>query len=264
MLELGVATGIFLLLVGLVSITLTQSVATTVQLRLSEEATQQVDNLVTEISELPYSQLIGNTFSPPDIGYRGANGQCSGYAQVGTNATSCVNVAGVSVVVDYVLTLNPVGPGVQNASLTLQATTWPLPNNTIISEVTQIYEPLNGYEAGYATLVVKVDAPSAFNGSIFLMSGAAPAGPAVSSAPSKGGVAVLQTDLTGTSPPCTSDAPCQLALDSSGDPADGGWALTEASVSGPGTGIVLVAGAQSLTEATVISQVPVLTTTVGR
>lgn len=233
--ELGVAVGLFVLVAGLITATITGSVSTEVNQRTQGALTTTLTDLVTAVEANPYSQLIENSWTPPS--------SCTS-TDKGTAATSCVTVLGTRYTVHYSRQVGPDVAGQSTGSaayISITATTTG-PDGHTVSYSAQVDEPVVGYQTGDGVLELRLGiAQQGFDGPVYLMHGTTQV---ASGRPDTNGVVLLRAAAS----TCTTTSPCTVALTPSSTDPDlaGGWALTGGIVSGSSADIALVAGQVTL------------------
>jgi sugar lactone lactonase YvrE/5-hydroxyisourate hydrolase-like protein (transthyretin family) len=235
LLELAVASVIFLLAAGALSLVVTQVISTNAL--SSEQVTIQValSNAANQIITSPgaYSALLDNTFSVPSA--------CGNQSGTGTAVQSCLSVNNANWYANWGIELGPDAAATSSATaayLTLTGRVV-LADGTVIQVSRIVNAPSYAYAGGQGVVRVQVSDPGhLFSGSIYLLSYANPS-TVVTSGSVSNGVVLLRANAAS----CTNASPCVLGLTAGNNYATYGTASLPADeVSGQGAQIVLSAG----------------------
>jgi len=244
MLELAVASALFLLAAAVLSLAVAESVVTTSQATARRMVESQLQAAATKIVNSPnaYDNLLANTFTPPSA--------CAGQSGSGTNVQSCLLVNNTIYQATWSVSLGSDAAGTSTAaagSLTLTGTA-NVATGVSVSVTRVVAAPGYAYATGSGVVRVQVSDPSnLMSGPVFLLSYANPS-TVITSGVVSNGVALLRAPAAS----CTSTNPCVLGLSSGNNYASNGQASMIASqMTGTDAQIVLTAGQATFANLTV-------------
>lgn len=258
--ELMVAFVIFLLLSGVIAIAIAQTVVTHTQQQLKSSLARAIHSDLTQVSEVSYTNLLGNTFRVPGPSCAATAGQA------GSGRQTCVVVGGVTYPIKYQVSVGPDGAGTSLLSgsfITVSASA-ALPGGGTVQQSQLIPAPTVGATASDGVVRALVTGtPGVLTTPLYLLSGVGGTNPptvvaaaqATTTATNAGGtataaVALLRAPATS----CTSAAPCTLSLSPSGSGAStNGVGLAAADTADPLSQIILTPGGLVQVQASVFA-----------
>ena len=235
LLEVTIASGLFVLAASLISVVVAQSIASNIQTNEQRVLDQSLNSMANQIVNSPssYSALLANTFTVPSA--------CAGPSTTGTSVQSCVTISGRTFRASWSVTAGTDAIGsssVTASSLTLGGSITLSPG-VVVSVSQVIAAPSYAYLNNNGVVRVQVSDPgSLLSGPVYLLSMANPSS-VMASGEVSGGVAVLRAVASS----CSLSSPCVLGISSGNNYAvAGNAAMTASQVTGPAAPIVLTAG----------------------